>query len=80
MKERCLPATVVGRKECHMFSSRLFPLFVRAVSFQTCDTPSRKAACLTRFGLLVRVGACRRFRLKYKKSLFKESRAKYSLS
>ncbi len=53
-----------------MFSSRLYPHYVRAVSFQTCDTPSRTAACLTRFGLLVGVGACRRFRLKYKKSLF----------
>ncbi|PSJ67815.1 hypothetical protein C7J99_18535 [Brevibacillus brevis] len=56
-----------------MFSSRLYPHYVRAVSFQTCDTPSRTAVWVARFELLVRVGACRRFRLKYKKSLFKEA-------
>ncbi|RAT97743.1 hypothetical protein ASG16_011655 [Brevibacillus sp. Leaf182] len=27
-------------KPCHMFSSRLYPLFVRAVSFQTCGSTS----------------------------------------
>ncbi|PSJ99219.1 hypothetical protein C7R93_04985 [Brevibacillus fortis] len=31
---------MVGAKPCHMFSSRLYPLFVRAVSFQTCDRTS----------------------------------------
>ncbi|TQR35456.1 hypothetical protein C7Y45_14005 [Brevibacillus brevis] len=29
-----------GEKSCHMFSSRLFPLCVRAVSFRTCDRTS----------------------------------------
>ncbi|PSJ92161.1 hypothetical protein C7R93_20505 [Brevibacillus fortis] len=27
-------------KSCYMFSSRLYPLFVRAVSFQTCSRTS----------------------------------------
>ncbi|TKI54071.1 hypothetical protein E8L90_00605 [Brevibacillus antibioticus] len=61
---------MVGRKACHMFSSRLFPHFVRAVSFQTCDTPSRTAD-----GALVSncigSGACRRFRLNTKRASLK---------
>ncbi|ATF15175.1 hypothetical protein A616_25450 [Brevibacillus brevis X23] len=34
----CSPNCCGREKPCHMFSSRLYPLFVRAVSFQTCDS------------------------------------------